>query len=223
MVHIDPIPTALADSSVAINSYQEHREGFLWYRNFADSTGLRLSAQTGGLYAEACIRQGDWADFADFMPGGDHPPRYSPALAREASESPMPWRSLDMDDWDDPDSVRVSHFDQIPWINQLWLRKRVSSARQSFLPRYDRCFRGYGFAALVSTPRALMPPYPNCFDMAEGDRGQDWLYRGPFKGEPADDPAGSYMKMSSVGGIIGYDPSARSRGHGVRHGALPEA
>jgi hypothetical protein len=45
MVHIDPLPTNVSDSMIVKQAYNSHRSALLWYVNYANQTGLRLSAQ----------------------------------------------------------------------------------------------------------------------------------------------------------------------------------
>jgi len=201
MVHIDPFATP--DSTTAISKYDDHRAGFLWYLNLADSLGVKISAQATGVYAEACVRQGHWTDFAPLMPGGNH--HFGTHIhPKVKGDGAYLWRELDAADRSNPDSVRTVMADNIPWVNEIFSRNGVPSAANDFL-HGTSAYYDYMDTTLWCQPTPVPVPYPNCFTMSDGERGQLWVYRGPFGMEPDERADTSYVKMPEVGGIIGFN------------------
>ena len=201
MVHIDPFRAT--DSTMAISNYNEHRDGFLWYLGVADSLGVKVSSQAVGVYAEACIRQGHWSDFATSMPGGPHHfgTHVHPKLK---TGPPYVWRDPDMPYWDDPDTVRAVMADNFPWINEIFTRNGYPIAANDFFHGSSAHYDGMD-SVLWCPPTSVPLPYPNCFKMGDGLRGGLWVYRGPFGMEPHERADTSYLKIPEVGGIIGFN------------------
>jgi hypothetical protein len=201
MVHIDPFRAT--DSTLAISNYNNHRDGFLWYLNLADSLGVKLSTQATGVYAEACVRQGHWSDFTTSMPGGSH--HFGTHVHPKVKTGPpYVWRDPPMDAWDDPDTVRTVMADNFPWLNEIFTRNGFPIAANDFFHGSSAHYDGMD-TVLWCPPTSIPLPYPNCFKMGDGLRGGLWVYRGPFGMEPHERPDTSYLKIPEVGGIIGFN------------------
>ncbi len=202
MVHIDPIASP-PDSFVAIQSYNQHRAAFAWYVDLAAQTGLRLSAQTTGVYAEACVRQDDATDFATFMPGGPH---HLATHLHASVKGPRPYNWWTLPQWaqSHPDSVRRVMADNIPWVNRIFERLGHTAADNWFFHGTIAAYPGMEHDLwCLADPGGL--PYDNCFTMAAALRGGHYVYRGGFALEPSQTADTSYVKLPEVGGIIGYD------------------
>jgi len=137
MVHMDPFLT-LPDTNQTLQNYQPHREAFLWYVNYADSAGLRLSAQMTGVYAEACVRQDNAADLASFMPLGRH---HLGTHIHANVKTPIAyrWRLIPPGSHSNPDSCRLVMSDNFPWVNQVFVANGFSSADNYFFHGSRRC------------------------------------------------------------------------------------
>jgi hypothetical protein len=202
MVHLDPLATP-PDTFATIQNYAQHRSALLWYVDLAAQTGLRLSAQMTGVYAEACVRQGDAADFAAFMPGGPH--HLGTHLhANVKGAGPYTWRLLPQWAYSDPDSVWRVMADNIPWVNRVFTDNGFSSHDNWFFHGTHASYPGMeNDLWCLADPGPL--PYDNCFTMAGGRRGGHYVYRGGFARDPAQTADTSYVKLPEVGGIIGFD------------------
>jgi hypothetical protein len=214
MVHVDPLPTTTNVPAI-LDAYAQHRDGWLWYLDLAGRTGLRLSAQMTGVYAETCVRQGHASDFASCLPGGPH--HLGTHLhANVKGAGPYVWESVPLSLYHDPATVRRVLADNIPWINAVFESNGFSSVDNWFFhgcmatyPAMDREL--FGVSGL---------PYANRYLMAGALRGRLYIYRGGFLTEPPQ--AGedlSFIKMPEVGGIIGED---RPHGpEGMVYGSVP--
>lgn len=202
MVHIDPIASP-PDSAIAIQSYLQHRAALAWYVDLAAQTGLRLSAQMTGVYAEACVRQDDAADFTAFMPGGPH--HLATHLhANVKGPGPYSWRTLPQFAYALPDSVRRVMADNIPWVNRLFVMNGHTSADNWFFHGTHASYPGMEEDLWCLTDPGSLP-YDNCYTMAAALRGGHYVYRGGFALEPSQTADTSYVKLPEVGGIIGFD------------------
>lgn len=202
MVHIDPIGTP-PDSFATIASYGQHRSAIQWYLSLAAQTGLRLSAQMTGVYAEACVRQGDTGDFSAFMPGGAHH-LGSHLHANVKRSDAYGWRLLPEWAYSNPDSTRRVFADNMPWVNSVFAQNGFVESDNWFLHGTHASYPGMeGDLWCLSDPGTL--PYANCFLMAASQRGAHWVHRGGYALEPAQTSDESYVKLGEVGGIIGVD------------------
>lgn len=200
-VHIDPIPT-FADSIQTVAAYAEHRQALQWYVALAESTGLRLSAQMTGVYAEACVRQGHEGDFAGFMPGGHH--HLGTHLhANVKMPEPYRWRTVAPADNSNPDTCRVVLSDNIPWVNRVFEGSGSSSVANDFFHGSHATYPGMDTLWCRADPAPL--PFDNCFTISGSRRGAFYIHRGGWGTEPAQSPDTSCVKLAEVGGIIGYD------------------
>lgn len=203
MVHIDPLPNDVPDSTIVIQAYSNHRSALLWYINFANQNGLRLSAQTTGVYAEACIRQGHESDFLSFMPGGLHH-LGTHAHANVKTARAYIWHTLAQQFFHNPDSVKKIMFDNIPWVNQVFAANGFSANDNWYFHgthgNYDRMD-----TLLVTSLSSSVRPYQNNYSMAGALRGGQYVYRGGFSTEPSQSSDTSFVKIPEVGGIIGFD------------------
>jgi hypothetical protein len=203
MVHLDPLPMGVKDSVVVLQAYNQHREAMLWYINYANSTGLRLSAQMTGVYAEACIRNGHASDFLSFMPGGPH--HLGTHLhANVKAPGKYLWRTIAPQFYHTPDSVRQVMVDNIPWVNLVFTANGFSTADNWFFHGSHAIFHGMD-TVLFRYPHPNPFPYDNIYKMVGAVRGGHYVYRGGFSTEPNRSSDTSFIKLPEVGGIIGYD------------------
>lgn len=202
MLHIDPIGTP-PDTAQTIQSYLQHRSAIQWYLGLASQTGLRLSAQMTGVYAEACVRQGNAADFVSFMPGGVH--HLGTHLhANVKTGAPYGWRQIAQSAYADPDSTRRVFSDNMPWVNEVFERNGFTTADNWFLHGTHASYPGMEEDLwCLADPGDL--PYDNCFAMAPSQRGAHWVHRGGYAREPGQTADESYVKLGEVGGIVGVD------------------
>lgn len=214
MVHVDPLPT-VPNITAILGAYAQHRDGWLWYLDLAKRTGLRLSAQMTGVYAEACLRQGNASDFASCMPGGPH--HLGTHLhANIKGPAPYVWETVPPYLHHDPATVAQILAENIPWINAIFDANGFSSV--------DNWFFHGSFATYPGMDRELFGvsglPYTNRYLMAGALRGRLYLYRGGFLTEPHQEGTDvSFIKMPEVGGIIGED---RPHGpEGIVYGSVP--
>lgn len=214
MVHLDPLPT-VPDVSAILAAYGQHRDGWLWYLDLAGRTGLRLSGQMTGVYAEACLRQGHASDFASCMPGGPH--HLGTHLhANVKGAGPYVWETVPPHLYQDPPTVARILAHNIPWINSIFEANGYPPAANWFFHASQAHYPGMA-EDLFGAPGL---PYDNLFVMAAALRGRLVLYRGGFLIEPHQDAADvSFIKMPEVGGIIGED---RPHGpEGMVYGSVP--
>ena len=202
MMHLDPLATA-PDSNVAINSYDRHRDAILWYCGLAATTGLRISAQMTGVYAEACIRRGNASDFALFMPGGPHHLGTHMHANAKAPASYW-WRTIPQTAYANPDSCRLVVTDQLPWINAVFEQNGIPTAANDFFHGSHALYPGMD-TVLWCPPTPVPVPYDNCFTISGSRRGWLWIHRGGWGTEPEQGPDTSCVKSPEVGGIIGFD------------------
>lgn len=212
MVHLDPLPL-VNDANVVLDAYVRHRDAWLWYLNLADATGVALSAQMTGVYAEACVRQGHASDFADCMPGGPH--HLGTHLhGNVKGEAPYEWRRIPEGAYHDPEITEQVFCDNIPWVNRVFEENGFTYRDNWFLHGSQVTFFGMD-EDLFGRPDL---PFHNTYDMAGALRGRLYVYRGDFLAEP-DEESGSCIKMAEVGGIIGED---RVHGpEGMVYGSVP--
>ena len=199
MVHVDPLPT-VNDVNAALRAYAEHRDAWLWYLELANRTGLRISAQMTGVYAEACVREGDAADFASCMPGGPH--HLGTHLhANVKGTGPYVWKTVSGALMHDPSTVVQVFSDNLPWVNRVFEANGFGTADNWFFHGSHATFPEMDD---VLFDPARGHPYANRYRMVGATRGCRYLYRGDFLLEP-DQEAGPFIKMAEVGGIIGED------------------
>jgi len=203
MVHIDPLITNTTDTNAVIASYNSHRNAFLWYVRYADSVGLRLSAQMTGVYAEACVRKGNASDFAAFMPGGIHHLGTHAHLTVKRT-IPYVWRTVSAGFGSNRDTVRQIMIDNIPWVNAVFTGNGNTSAANWFFHGTQASYPGMD-TVLFRYPVPNPYPYDNVFRMCGAVRGGFWIYKGGFLTEPSQSPDTNYIKIPEAGGIIGYD------------------
>ncbi len=142
MMHIDPLPT-INDSNQVINVYNQHRDAILWYKNLALSNGVKLSAQMTGVYAEACTRRGHWSDFSDFITGAmHHLGTHLHANVKTIPPRNYVWRTLPNQFYNHPDSVRKVFWDNLPWINQVFIRNGYSTSNNWFFHGTHAIYNG---------------------------------------------------------------------------------
>lgn len=203
MVHIDPLPSDVHDTTIVIRAYDSHRIALLWYVDFANQTGLRLSAQMTGVYAEACIHRGHASDFISFMPGRVH---HLGTHAHANVKAPVKylWRTIANQFYHNPDSVKKIMTDNIPWVNQVFTSNGFTSADNWFFHGSHGTFFGMD-TILFRYPQPNPYPYNNDYKMAGAVRGGHYVYRGGFLTEPNTSSDTSYIKFPEVGGIIGFD------------------
>lgn len=216
MVHLDPLP-ASGDSNAVLAAYARHRDGMLWYIGLAATTGLGLSGQMTGVYAEACVRQGHAPDFAGFMPGGPHH-LGTHMHAHVKRSGAYAWRQIPQSAYTIPDSVRQVFADQVPWVNRVFEENGVASDENWFLHGSHASYPGME-NDLWCQPEPSPLPYTNCFSMAGGPRGGFWVYRAGYNLDPDRTADTSYVKLPEVGGIIGYD--AVHGPEGMVYGTVP--
>lgn len=217
MVHIDPLPTNVSDSLFVKQVYDSHRNALLWYVNYANQTGLHLSAQMTGVYAEACIRSGHASDFLPFMPGGPH--HLGTHLhANVKGPGSYLWRTLLPQFYNHSDSVRRVMIDNIPWVNQVFTANGFLSTDNWFFHGSHAMFRGMD-TILFRYPSPNPYPYNNVYRMVGAARGGHYVYRGGFLAEPSVSGDTGYVKFPEVGGIIGYDQVHRPEG--MVYGTVP--
>ncbi len=203
MVHLDPLPTDVADTAVILNAYAAHRAAFQWYVEYARQTGLKLSAQVTGVYAEACVRRNHTGDFASFMPGGTHHlGTHTHTTVKGAGA--YSWHLFPSRFNNDPDSVALMMRDNLPWINEIFRRNGFSTADNWFFHGSQGTFPGMD-TILFRYPVPNPFPYDNTYRMTGATRGAFYLYRGGFLTEPSAGGDTDYVKMPEVGGIIGFD------------------
>lgn len=201
MVHIDPLPT-IPDQQQILRQYARHRDGWLWYLNLAAETGLRISAQMTGVYAEACIRQGHAFDFMPCMPGGPH--HLGTHLHANIKEpEPYVWKTLPENQYRIPELVRRVFEDNLPWVNRVFEGNGFSSKNNWFFHGSHAVFPGMD-EVLFDYSRPGNFPYDNVYLACGALRGRLYLYRGDWLQEPHQ-KEGCYIKISEVGGIIGED------------------
>ncbi|MBI5464297.1 MAG: T9SS type A sorting domain-containing protein [Ignavibacteriales bacterium] len=203
MVHIDPLITNTTDTNAVIASYNSHRNAFLWYVRYADSVGLRLSAQMTGVYAEACVRRGNASDFAAFMPGGIHHLGTHSHLTVKQS-LPYVWRTVSPGFGINRDTARQVMADNIPWVNAVFSGNGYTSAANWFFHGTMASYPGMD-TVLFRYPIPNPYPYDNVFQMCEAVRNDFWMYKGGFLTEPSQSADTNFIKIPEVGGIIGYD------------------
>jgi hypothetical protein len=214
MVHLDPLPT-VPNIEIILREYARHRDGWLWYLNFAKKTGLRISAQMTGVYAEACVLQGHASDFKLCMPGGPH--HLGTHLhANIKTDLPYVWKTIPKEKYNDPLMVLHVFKDNLPWINRIFEENGFSSQDNWFFHGSHAAYQGMEKDLFDYEHKTY--PYDNRFVMVGAKRGRLYLYRGPWIGEPHQ-RKGNYIKISEVGGIIGED---REHGpEGMVYGSVP--
>ena len=203
MVHLDPVATDVLDTNIIIQTYNQHRSAFLWYINYAESTGLRLSAQMTGVYAEVCVRRNTATDFADFMPGNIH---HLGTHLHGTVKRPAPylWHVMQQPFYANPDSVQRVMVDNLPWINQIFAVNGYPSSANWFLHGSQASYPGMD-TILFRYPIPNPYPYDNIFQMCEAERGWHYVYKAGYLTEPDEGPDTGYVKLPEAGGIIGYD------------------
>ncbi|MFQ6083009.1 MAG: hypothetical protein ACE5WD_06590 [Candidatus Aminicenantia bacterium] len=214
MVHIDPLPT-VSNTKIILKEYARHRDGWLWYLNLAQKTGLRISAQMTGVYAETCILQGNASDFKLCMPGGPH--HLGTHLhANIKGNQPYVWQTIPKEQYNDPLMVSQVFEDNLPWINRIFEENGFSSYDNWFFHGSHAHYQGMDEDLFDYNHQTYS--YDNRFVMVGARRGRLYLYRGAWMGEPHE-TQGNYIKVSEIGGIIGED---REHGpEGMVYGTVP--
>jgi hypothetical protein len=214
MLHIDPLPWFGGEAQM-LEAYPGHRQAIQWYLQLAAQTGLTISAQMTGLYAEACVGQGHEADFVDFMPGGPH--HLGTHLhAHVHGEQPYEWRELAEEARRDPQQVARVFADQIPWVNRVFEGAGATAADNWLFHGTHASYRGMA-GPLLQQDGSLELPYDNVYRACGALRGITYLHRGTCYAKPEGE--GAFVKIPEVGGIIGED---REHGpEGMVYGSLP--
>jgi hypothetical protein len=124
MIHGDPLPPLVTGHTLDI--YQKCREAMLWYTDYADTTGLRLSIQSTGVWAEAVVSQGHAADYADFGPDRRHHLSQHIHSCTHGTTT-LDWTCVD-GGMSDPADVLLAFNDQVPFVNQILEANGFSAA-----------------------------------------------------------------------------------------------
>ncbi|MBI5525240.1 MAG: hypothetical protein HY897_02820 [Deltaproteobacteria bacterium] len=205
MVHMDPLPSGMPEQQI-LNVYQSFRDGVVWYADLAAKTGLRISAQSTGVYAEAVVFSGHEGDFLEFMPGGTH--HLGTHLhANVRGVGSLAWTDLPDQQKNDPASVLQVFNDNIPFVNAIFEANGFGAADNWYFHGTHASYTGMD-GPLYSNDGTAATAYPNTYDTCGAVRGTPRAFRGSC-GDPS--PAGEasadgrFVKIAEVGGIIGYD------------------
>jgi hypothetical protein len=205
MVHLDPLPSGMPQQQI-LSVYQGFRDGMLWYAELAARTGLRISAQSTGVYAEAVVFSGHEGDFAEYMPGRTHHlGTHLHAFVHGAGD--LSWSELAVAQRTDPASVLQVFNDNIPFVNAIFEANGFAAADNWFFHGTHANFTGMD-GPIYSNDGTMATAYPNVYDTCGAVRGTPFAFRGGCNdpspgGEASAD--GRFVKIAEVGGIIGYD------------------
>jgi hypothetical protein len=141
MIHGDPLPPLATGHTIDV--YQKCREAMLWYTGYADETGLRLSIQATGVYAEAVVSQGHASDYVDYGPGcRHHLGQHIHSCTRGTAT--LDWTCLESVNAgvSTPSEVLQIWNDQVPFVNQILEANGHSAADNWYVHGIQAAFVG---------------------------------------------------------------------------------
>jgi hypothetical protein len=200
LVHIDPITADMTDETQILKIYNESRDALIWYINFAEQNGIKLSAQMSGAYAELCLGNIHASDFRSFMPGGlNHLGTHLHAETKQSGK--YLWKKIPTDKYADEATITQALRDHISQVNSIFTANS-SSSDNNWLMHGNKI--GYpGMDALLMG--GLGNGITNKFSMSEGKRGFYMGYRSGYFLEPWENWDTTFTRFSQVGGEIGFD------------------